>query len=89
MANARQLFERLSDVGLDIVTFWPYDEGGCACEKCKPWGSNGYLSSRVTCAARPESLSKLEDGAQYLDVRYAARRRVARADRGPGQTRDG
>lgn len=43
MANARQFFEKLSDVGLDIVCFWPYDEGGCACEKCAPWGSNGFL----------------------------------------------
>lgn len=43
MANARRLFEELSDVGMDIVVFWPYDEGGCACERCRPWGSNGYL----------------------------------------------
>lgn len=43
MANARRLFEELSDVDLDILCFWPYDEGGCACEKCMPWGSNGYL----------------------------------------------
>lgn len=43
MANASQLFEKLSDIGLDILCFWPYDEGGCACEKCLPWGSNGYL----------------------------------------------
>jgi hypothetical protein len=43
MANARQLFDKLSDVGFDILCFWPYDEGGCACEKCLPWGSNGFL----------------------------------------------
>jgi hypothetical protein len=43
MENARQLFARLSDVGLDILTHWPYDEGGCSCEQCMPWGSNGYL----------------------------------------------
>ncbi len=43
MDNARQLFEKLSDAGLDILVHWPYDEGGCACEKCQPWGSNGYL----------------------------------------------
>ncbi|MBX7259413.1 MAG: hypothetical protein K1Y02_23845 [Candidatus Hydrogenedentes bacterium] len=43
MDNARQLYEKLHDVGLDVVCFWPYDEGGCACEKCSPWGSNGYL----------------------------------------------
>lgn len=43
MENSRILFEKLSDIGLDIVCFWPYDEGGCACEQCRPWGSNGYL----------------------------------------------
>lgn len=43
MENTALLFERLSDIGLDILCFWPYDEGGCACEKCLPWGSNGYL----------------------------------------------
>ncbi len=41
--NTRRLFENLADVGLDIVCFWPYDEGGCACAKCVPWGCNGYL----------------------------------------------
>ena len=43
MENARQLYDKLSDVGLDILVHWPYDEGGCACEQCQPWGSNGYL----------------------------------------------
>lgn len=43
MENTRRLFEELKQVGLDILVFWPYDEGGCACEQCSPWGSNGYL----------------------------------------------
>ncbi len=43
MANARRLFEEMADVGVDILCFWPYDEGGCACEMCRPWGSKGYL----------------------------------------------
>lgn len=43
MANTRRLFEELSGVGLDLFCTWPYDEGGCACETCMPWGSNGYL----------------------------------------------
>jgi len=43
MDNAGRLYEKLSDVGLDILVHWPYDEGGCACEQCRPWGSNGYL----------------------------------------------
>ncbi len=28
---------------LDYLNIWPYDEGGCGCEKCRPWGSNGML----------------------------------------------
>ena len=44
MANARELYARLADVGLDLLVHWPYDEGGCACEQCRPWGSNGYLN---------------------------------------------
>lgn len=43
MENTRRLFEELKDTGLDILVFWPYDEGGCACDQCAPWGSNGYL----------------------------------------------
>ncbi len=47
--NSRELFQRLADTGLDFLVHWPYDEGGCACEKCRPWGSNGYLKvSRAT-----------------------------------------
>jgi len=43
MANAAKFYEKLADIGLDIVDFWPYDEGGCGCDKCRPWGSNGFL----------------------------------------------
>jgi hypothetical protein len=28
---------------LDQMVMWPYDSGGCGCEKCYPWGSNGYM----------------------------------------------
>ena len=40
-------FEHLKAHGvvLDFVCFWPYDEGGCGCEACKPWGANGYLKA--------------------------------------------
>jgi hypothetical protein len=43
MENSARLFEGLSAAGLDILCLWPYDEGGCACEQCAPWGTNGYL----------------------------------------------
>lgn len=28
---------------VDFAWTWPYDQGGCACDQCKPWGANGYL----------------------------------------------
>ncbi|MCC6144688.1 MAG: hypothetical protein IT368_12850 [Candidatus Hydrogenedentes bacterium] len=43
LENSARLFEGLSGAGLDILVLWPYDEGGCACAQCAPWGSNGYL----------------------------------------------
>ena len=36
------ILKRFTDIGLDYVISWPYDEGGCGCEKCRPWGSNGF-----------------------------------------------
>ena len=35
----------------DYVTIWPYDQGGCGCELCKPWGGNAYL--KIYEAFRP------------------------------------
>ena len=54
MANARELFARLADVGVDLLCHWPYDEGGCACPQCAPWGCNGYykLSREFSQVAR-------------------------------------
>ena len=34
--------EQYEDIGLDYVMVWPYDEGGCSCEQCAPWGANGF-----------------------------------------------
>ena len=34
--------EQFFDIGIDYVITCPYDEGGCGCEKCKPWGANGF-----------------------------------------------
>ena len=56
MDNTRMFFEKLSDTGLDIMCVWPYDEGGCACEKCAPWGSNGYLKLSRDQAALGRSI---------------------------------
>ena len=49
-----RLFDKFKDIGLDYLVFWPYDEGGCGCTNCWPWGARGYpkLSRDVVQAAR-------------------------------------
>ena len=38
----RQLKE-LDGARMDYFIYWPFDEGGCECERCRPWGGNGFL----------------------------------------------
>lgn len=47
-------FEALADIGIDYIICWPYDEGGCNCERCRPWGAKGYCD--VCLAVREEAL---------------------------------
>ena len=40
--------KKLKAIGPDILDyfdFWPFDEGGCECEKCAPWATNGFLKA--------------------------------------------
>ena len=30
---------------LDYLMIWPYDQGGCGCDDCRPWGANGFLKA--------------------------------------------
>ena len=48
------LFEEWKTTGLDYLVFWPYDEGGCGCGTCWPWGARGYpqLAQEITFLAR-------------------------------------
>jgi len=54
LENARRLFSELAEEGIDLLVCWPYDEGGCPCERCAPWGANGFLrlSRDLTLAAK-------------------------------------
>ncbi|MDR1891424.1 MAG: glycoside hydrolase family 20 zincin-like fold domain-containing protein [Oscillospiraceae bacterium] len=55
--------EQYQDIGLDYLITWPYDEGGCGCARCKPWGGNGY--SELVLAFREESI-KLYPNAKFI-----------------------
>lgn len=41
--NRRIFLEEFKDVEPDYISFGPYDQGGCSCGKCAPWGANGYV----------------------------------------------
>lgn len=59
IADWRRLLEEFRDPGLDLVGYWPYDEGGCGCKGCWPWGARGYpkLCREVTRLVRELSPS--------------------------------
>lgn len=38
-------------VELDYLSIWPYDQGGCGCKDCVPWGNNGFLKMTKHIAA--------------------------------------
>jgi len=38
-----ELFDWAGDLAPEYVCIWPYDQGGCGCDRCRPWGANGFL----------------------------------------------
>jgi hypothetical protein len=54
LENWSALLDQFSGAGLDWVVSWPYDEGGCGCPQCWPWGVRGYvqLSKEISQLAR-------------------------------------
>ena len=42
LSSFDELMTRFASVGLDYIMLWPYDQGGCTCEACYPWGTNGF-----------------------------------------------
>ena len=43
LKERRAMLERFADLDIAYVCYWPYDQGGCTCKKCFPWGSNGFM----------------------------------------------
>ena len=39
----REMLEAIRDAAPDYVAIGGYDEGGCTCTACAPWGGNGHL----------------------------------------------
>ena len=43
LSERRAMLEYFRDLKIDYVIYWPYDQGGCTCRDCAPWGAKGYL----------------------------------------------
>ncbi|MCQ2426931.1 MAG: hypothetical protein MJ137_00830 [Clostridia bacterium] len=43
LRERRMMLEKFADLDIRYVTYWPYDQGGCTCAACEPWGAGGFL----------------------------------------------
>jgi len=41
----REFLSAFAGCDIDYLYIWPYDEGGCLCEKCYPWSTNGFMKT--------------------------------------------
>ncbi len=44
-------FEWCADLQPRYLWIWPYDQGGCGCSQCHPWGARGFLKIAEPIAA--------------------------------------
>lgn len=47
----RETLAAFADLKIDSFTIGPYDQGGCTCPACAPWGSNGFVRLAEKLAA--------------------------------------
>ena len=59
----KKMFEPYKDIEMDYFMPWPYDEGGCTCEKCSPWGAKAYLD---LCILAYEEAKKIFPNAKFV-----------------------
>ncbi len=45
LRQRRRVMDAFRDIRIDYISIWPYDQGGCTCGKCTPWGANGFLKT--------------------------------------------
>lgn len=45
----REFFEAFADTPIKYFVMFAYDEGGCLCEKCYPWTTNGFMKIADYC----------------------------------------
>ncbi len=43
LKTREEMLAAFADLDIGYVWNWPYDQGGCTCSQCAPWGCNGFL----------------------------------------------
>lgn len=51
LRNREEVLKAFAGIDFTNVWIWPYDQGGCTCPACKPWGANGFLRTGEAEAA--------------------------------------
>lgn len=50
-------------VEVNYINFFPYDEGGCGCSECHPWGARGYIKA---CKRAREVIKEIYPNSKYI-----------------------
>ena len=50
MRWVEERLEAFADIEFEYIWIWPYDQGGCTCTACAPWGATGFLKMAETQA---------------------------------------
>ncbi len=71
MRQRRLVLEAFAEVNPSYIICWPYDQGGCTCDDCSPWGTNGFfklLPAFRTLVKECMPESKIIVSAWYFDL---------------------
>ncbi|MCE5326052.1 MAG: glycoside hydrolase family 20 zincin-like fold domain-containing protein [Planctomycetaceae bacterium] len=63
LKDRREMLDAFADLGIKYIWIWPYDQGGCTCKDCAPWGANGFLRNAKAYA---ELAAKVCPGAKII-----------------------
>jgi len=57
-----RILKEAAKIGIDFMTFFSYDEGGCCCKDCWPWGPKGLYNyvKRMSKEIREELLPDIK-----------------------------
>ena len=61
LRTRREVIEAFSDLEIRYHWIWPYDQGGCTCAQCAPWGANGFLRTAAVLAPLINELAPAAD----------------------------